>query len=212
MARGRAPGPAGEEARVDFSERWRRDVQAHQEAVRRFFEGRGADAERAARAMAGSLAAGGKILFFGNGGSAADAQHLAAELVNRMTVDRPALAAIALTTDSSILTSVSNDLSYERVFARQMEALGHPGDVAFAITTSGNSPSILQALSAARAGGLRTVGLLGRDGGRALSLCDHPLLVEERSTARVQEVHILLGHLLCEAVEILLTPGPGTAR
>ena len=190
---------------MDFTERCRRAVQDHQDAVRRFFDSRAGDLERAARAVAGSLAAGGKVLFFGNGGSAADAQHLAAELVNRMTADRPAIAALALTTDSSVLTSIANDSAYERVFSRQVEAFGRPGDVALAITTSGNSPSILRALETARRLGLTTVGLLGRDGGRALPLCDHSLVVESPSTARIQEVHILAGHLLCEEVESLLT-------
>jgi D-sedoheptulose 7-phosphate isomerase len=178
------------------------------EAVRRFFQGYTREVERAGKVMATSLSTGGKILFFGNGGSAADAQHLAAELVNRMTFDRSALAALALTTDSSVLTSIANDSRYDRVFSRQLEALGRPGDVAFAISTSGNSPSILEALSGARRMGLKTVGLLGHDGGRARPLCDHPLVVEEPSTARIQEVHILAGHLLCELVESLLLPAP----
>ena len=189
---------------MDFNERCRRAVQDHQDAVRRFFDSRAGDLERTARAMAGSLASGGKVLFFGNGGSAADAQHLAAEMVNRMTAERPAIAALALTTDTSVLTSIANDSAYDRVFSRHLEALGRPGDIAFAITTSGNSPGILRALEGARRMGLVTVGLLGRDGGRALPLCDHPLVVEAPSTARIQEVHILAGHLLCEEVESLL--------
>ncbi len=179
-------------------------MQDHLEAVRRFFDRRAADLERAARAMAGSLSAGGKILFFGNGGSAADAQHLAAELVNRMALERRAIAALALTTDSSVLTSIANDSAFERVFSRQVEALGRPGDIAFAISTSGNSPAVLRALDRARRMGLTTVGLLGNDGGVALPLCDHPLVVESPVTARIQEVHILVGHILCEAVESLL--------
>ena len=193
---------------VDFTERCRLAVRDHQEVVRRFFDSRAPDLERAAGAMAGSLASGGKVLFFGNGGSAADAQHLAAELVNRMTAERPAIAALALTTDSSVLTSIANDSSYDRVFSRQVEALGRPGDVAFAITTSGNSPVILRGLESARRMGLVTAGLLGRDGGRALALCDHPLVVEASVTARIQEVHILAGHLLCEEVESLLASAP----
>ena len=193
---------------LEFSECCQREVQDHLEAVRRFFDRRAGDVDRTARAMAGSLAAGGKVLFFGNGGSAADAQHLAAELVNRMTLERRAIAAIALTTDSSILTSIANDSAFDRVFSRQVEALGRPGDVAFAITTSGNSPAILRALGCARQMGLTTVGLLGNDGGRALPLCDHPLVVESPVTARIQEVHILIGHLLCEEVESLLASAP----
>jgi D-sedoheptulose 7-phosphate isomerase len=178
------------------------------DAVRRFFDHSTGAAERACGAMAASLSSGGKVLFFGNGGSAADAQHLAAELVNRMTYNRRALAALALTSDSSVLTSIANDSQYDRIFSRQLEALGRPGDVAFALSTSGDSPSILEALTRAKQMGLTTLGLLGRDGGRARSLCDHPLVVEERSTARIQEVHILLGHLLCEQVEALLAPPP----
>jgi len=190
---------------LEFTERCRREVEDHLETVRRFFGSRTGEMERAARAMAGSLASGGKVLLFGNGGSAADAQHLAAELVNRMTTERRAFAALALTTDSSVLTSIANDSAYDRVFSRQVEALGRPGDIALAITTSGNSPSVLQALASARRMGLTTVGLLGKDGGRALPLCDHPLVVESPATERIQEVHILAGHLLCEEVESLLT-------
>jgi D-sedoheptulose 7-phosphate isomerase len=191
---------------VDFSERCLRDVQAHVETVRGFFERHAGEVERAAREMAAALSGGGKILFFGNGGSAADAQHLAAELVNRMTLDRRALSALALTTDSSVLTSIANDSDYQRVFSRQLEAVGDAGDIAFAITTSGNSPNILEALSRAREMRMKSVGLLGNAGGRARSLCDHPLLVEASSTARIQEVHILIGHILCEQVEFLLVP------
>jgi D-sedoheptulose 7-phosphate isomerase len=195
---------------VDFRERCQRDVQAHLEAVRRFFQGRTEDVERAAGAMAAAISAGGKILFFGNGGSAADAQHLAAELVNRMTFDRRALPALALTTDSSVLTSIANDSTYDLIFARQLEALARCGDLAFAITTSGSSPSILKGLQRARQMGLKSVALLSRTGGGARSLCDHPLVVEEEVTARIQEVHILIGHLLCERVESLLCPGAGS--
>jgi D-sedoheptulose 7-phosphate isomerase len=193
---------------VGFSERCQRDVQAHIEAVSRFFRRHAGEVERAATAMAQALSAGGKILFFGNGGSAADAQHLAAELVNRMVSERRALAALALTTDSSVLTSIANDSRYRRIFSRQLEALGRPGDVALAITTSGNSPSILEGLESARRMKLTTVGLLGRDGGRARPLCDHPLIVEHETTARIQEVHLVIGHLLCEQVEILLFSAP----
>jgi len=193
---------------LETSRPFERDVQDHLEAVRRFFDRHAGDVDRTARAMAGCLAAGGKVLFFGNGGSAADAQHLAAEMVNRMALERRAIAAIALTTDSSILTSIANDSDFDRVFSRQVEALGRPGDVAFAITTSGNSPAVLRALDRARRMGLTTVGLLGNDGGRALPLCDHPLIVESPVTARIQEVHILVGHLLCGEVESLLASAP----
>jgi D-sedoheptulose 7-phosphate isomerase len=194
---------------LNFTDRCRRDVQAHAEAVRRFFESpAAAELERAAGLLASALAKGGKILFFGNGGSAADAQHLAAELVNRMGRTRRALAALALTTDSSVLTSIANDSAFEQIFARQLEALGRPGDVAVAVSTSGNSPSILEGLRRARALGLPTVGLLGKDGGKARTICDHPVVVPDGVTARIQEVHILIGHLICEEVESLLIPLP----
>ncbi|MCI0656646.1 MAG: SIS domain-containing protein [Acidobacteria bacterium] len=161
---------------------------------------------RAARETAASLSRGGKVLFFGNGGSAAEAQHLSAELVNRMTWDRPALAAAALNTDTSALTSIANDSSYDQIFARQIEALGKSGDVAVALSTSGNSPSIVRGLEAARRNGLLTVALLGRDGGPARALAEIPLIVEIPVTARIQEVHLFAGHLFCEAVERILFP------
>lgn len=186
--------------------RYSRDVEAHIEAVQAFFDRHAADLESAARAMAESLKKGGKVLFFGNGGSAADAQHLAAELVNRMGADRPAMAAVALTTDSSILTSIANDSTYDRIFARQIEALGRAGDVAYALSTSGDSPSVLEGLRAARERKLVTIALLGRDGGAAKSHADHALVVPSRATARIQEVHALAGHLICETVEAILYP------
>ncbi|MCR6629383.1 MAG: D-sedoheptulose 7-phosphate isomerase [Magnetospirillum sp.] len=148
-----------------------------------------------------ALDAGGKILFFGNGGSAADAQHLAAELVVRYRVNRPALAAIALTTDTSLLTACANDFSFDDVFARQVEALMTARDVAIGISTSGNSPNVLKALQAARAIGGVAAGLSGRDGGAMVGLCDPLLVVPSPVTARIQEMHILLGHALCELIE-----------
>lgn len=147
------------------------------------------------------LEGGGKVLFFGNGGSAADAQHLAAELVVRYRVDRPAMAAIALTTDSSILTACANDFSFDDVFARQVAALGRPGDVAIGISTSGNSPNVVKALEAAKALGMVAAGLSGRDGGRMAGLCDPLLVVPSEVTARIQEMHILIGHSLCDLLE-----------
>jgi D-sedoheptulose 7-phosphate isomerase len=186
--------------------RYARDVEEHLEAVRAFFSRHEDDVEAAAVAMAEALKRGGKVLFFGNGGSAADAQHLAAELINRMGAERPAMAAIALTTDTSTLTSIANDYTYDRVFSRQIEALGATGDVAYAISTSGESPSILQGLRAAHDRGMLTVALLGRDGGPAKALADHPLVVPSRFTARIQEVHALAGHILCERVEAILYP------
>jgi D-sedoheptulose 7-phosphate isomerase len=156
-----------------------------------------------------ALANGHKILFFGNGGSAADAQHLATELTIRYTIDRPALAALALTVDTSTLTAAANDLGFPQVFARQIEALGRPGDVAFGISTSGNSENVLLALARARGLGLRTVGFAGRDGGRMREFASPLVIVPSMTTARIQEMHILLGHQLCACLEAPYLP-PGT--
>ncbi len=173
---------------------------------REFFEAEADSVLAAGRMLTTALSSGKKVLAFGNGGSAADSQHFAAELVNRFRLDRPALAAIALTTDSSILTSVANDSDYESVFSRQVEALGAPGDVALAISTSGNSPNVLRAVEVARAGGLATLGLAGRDGGKLAKSVDLCLTVPHRETARVQEVHGLLIHLFCEMIDRTLYP------
>jgi len=162
---------------------------------------------RAVELMAGSLLAGGKIMACGNGGSAADAQHFAAELINRFEVERPPLAAIALTTDTSTLTSIANDYRYEDVFAKQVRALGHPGDVLLAISTSGNSPSVLEAIAAAREQELRVVALTGREGGRVPALLgdsDVHICVPAQRTARIQEVHLLTLHCLCDGIDTLL--------
>ncbi|RAU23533.1 phosphoheptose isomerase [Paramagnetospirillum kuznetsovii] len=153
-----------------------------------------------------SLNSGGKILFFGNGGSAADAQHLATELVVRYRYNRKALASIALTTDTSLLTACANDFSFEEIFSRQIEALGRPGDVAIGITTSGNSPNVLTALAVARDMGLVAAGFGGRDGGKMVGLADPLLIVPSNVTARIQEMHILLGHALCDQVEAKAAP------
>lgn len=147
---------------------------------------------------------GNKLFFFGNGGSAADAQHLAAEFVNRYLLNRPALPAIALTTDTSILTSISNDTDFSEVFSRQLLALGRKGDIAIGITTSGNSPNILKAFEAAKRIGMKTIALAGKDGGRVAKVADLSLIVPSHSTPRIQETHILIGHILCEMVETLL--------
>jgi D-sedoheptulose 7-phosphate isomerase len=147
------------------------------------------------------LQSGGKLLFFGNGGSAADAQHLAAEFVGRFVLERAGLAAISLTTDSSILTAVGNDYGFNRVFARQVQALGRPGDVAVAISTSGNSPNILEAVKEAKKNGLNVIGLTGKDGGALSREARVAITVESASTARIQECHIAIGHIFCELVE-----------
>jgi D-sedoheptulose 7-phosphate isomerase len=149
----------------------------------------------------GALTAGGKLLFFGNGGSAGDAQHLATELTVRYAQNRQALAALALTTDSSTLTAIGNDFGFEQLFSRQIEALGRPGDVAIGITTSGKSPNVTRALLAARQGGLAAAALSGRDGGDLVGLADPLLIVPSSTTARIQEMHITLGQMLCGALE-----------
>lgn len=155
---------------------------------------------------AAAVRAGGQVLFFGNGGSASQAQHLAAELVNRFERDRPGLPGIALTTDGGILTSIANDDSYDRVFARQIEALGRPGDVALGLTTSGSSPNVVAGLRAARERGLLAVAFSGRDGGPAAAAAEMALVVPGESTARIQEIHLLAGHILCAIVEEQLFP------
>ena len=156
---------------------------------------------RAAEAIRSALADGYKLMVFGNGGSAADAQHMSAELIGRFQRDRGGLAAIALTTDASTMTSVANDYGFERVFARQIEALGRPGDVALGISTSGGSANVVIALAEAREGGLITIALTGRDGGAAGDAAEIHVNVPEESTARIQEVHRTLIHAMCELIE-----------
>lgn len=153
------------------------------------------------RLMEESLRAGGKLLFFGNGGSAADAQHIAAELVVRYKTDRKAISAIALTTDTSTLTACGNDLGFEALFERQVEALGRPGDVAIGLSTSGKSPNVVRGLRQGRSAGLRTVGLTGGTGGDMLAVCDAIIRIPSPVTARIQEMHITIGHMLCAALE-----------
>jgi D-sedoheptulose 7-phosphate isomerase len=148
-----------------------------------------------------SVRQGGKLLLFGNGGSAADAQHLAAELIIRYSADRPAIAALALTTDSSALTACGNDLGFEALFERQIEGLGRKGDVAVGISTSGNSPNVLRGLRRARSMGMQTIGLTGGTGGKMGELCDALIVVPSPVTARIQEMHIMIGHILCKALE-----------
>lgn len=148
-----------------------------------------------------AVADGYKILLCGNGGSAADAQHLAAELIGRFVKERRSLAAVALTTDTSILTSIANDYSYDTVFERQVEGLGRAGDVLIGISTSGNSENVLRAMKKARDIGMHTIGFTGEDGGKLKSICDLTLTVPSRITARIQEMHILAGHIICELVE-----------
>lgn len=166
-------------------------------------------AAAAAGACVAALRAGGKLLLCGNGGSAAEAQHWAAELVSRFNYDRPGLAAIALTTDGSILTGIGNDYGYARIFARQVEALGRAGDMLLALSTSGRSPNVLEALRAARARGMGTIGFTGEAGEAMAELCDICIRVPSASTPRIQEGHAVLGHALCAAVEAALFPRAG---
>lgn len=161
----------------------------------------GARIERMAKLFGSTLARGRTIFFCGNGGSAAEAQHLAAELVGRFVRERRALPAVALTTDSSILTSVGNDYGFARIFSRQIEALGRRGDLLVVLTTSGKSPNVLAAVRAARARGLRVAGLTGARGAAFARRCDLCIVVPSRSTPRVQEAHLALGHLCCERAE-----------
>ena len=163
----------------------------------------------AADKIATSLKSGGKVLFAGNGGSAADAQHIAAEFVGRFINDRAPLAAIALTTDTSALTAIANDYSYADVFSKQVQALGQAGDVLLAISTSGNSASVLKAMDAARAKGMSVLALTGKDGGamaKQLGPQDIELRAAHKVTARIQEVHILFLHCLCDAIDEILFP------
>jgi len=155
--------------------------------------------------LAACLKTGGKVLIFGNGGSAADAQHLAAELVNRFQIERPPLAAIALTTDTSILTSIGNDYHFDEIFSKQVKALGKKGDIAWGLSTSGNSSNVIRALDTARKLGIATIGMTGR-GGKLARSAELVFAVASDATARVQETHIMLGHILCDLLERKLYP------
>lgn len=149
-----------------------------------------------------------KLLLCGNGGSAADAQHIAAELVNRFDLERPPLPAIALTTDTSVITSIANDYSFEEIFSKQIKALGMEGDVLVAISTSGNSPNVLSAVRDARDAGIFTAGFIGGDGGKLARLVEIPLIVKSTVTPRIQEAHMLAGHILCRLIDFILFERP----
>lgn len=159
------------------------------------------DIKKACETAVATLKAGGKILLCGNGGSAADAQHIAAELTGRYKTERDALAGIALTTDTSALTAIGNDYGYEFVFSRQLEALGREGDLLIAISTSGNSGNVVKALELARKIGIKTIGLSGRTGGAMNELCELNLVVPSNDTPRIQEMHIMIGHIICQAID-----------
>ena len=189
---------------MDLAEYFKAEFAEHADVARRS-EAALADAfAELVGACVKSVRGGGKLMFFGNGGSAADAQHLATELTIRYRSDRAAIAAIALTTDGSVLTAGGNDLGFDRIFARQIEALGRAGDVAIAMSTSGKSPNVIAGLKQAKAMGLVTVAFGGNSGGEMARLADHLLAVPSVTTARIQEIHIALGQMLCGALEIEL--------
>ncbi len=178
-------------------------------AKQRFLDENGDALERAIDLVADAVGAGRKVLLFGNGGSAADAQHLAAEFVGRFLAERRPLPALALTTDTSALTAIANDYGYDHVFARQVQALGVPGDVALAISTSGRSPNVLRAVEACRTRDVRTIGLTGGDGGPLATMVDVSLRVSASTlSCRIQETHILVGHVICELVDRRLLGEP----
>ena len=175
-------------------------------AVKKRFVGQNTDLIlQGAKKLADCISAGHKILLFGNGGSAADAQHIAAEFVNRFQIERPPLAAMALTTDTSVITSIGNDYHFDEIFAKQIKALGRPQDVAVGISTSGNSPNVIKAMEAAKQIGMASMGFSG-PGGKLAGCADIIFRVESDTTARIQETHIILGHMLCDLVDRMLYP------
>ncbi len=177
------------------------ELQDHQRLIQKVIESLTTNIEVACEMIVNTIKNGNKVLIAGNGGSAADAQHIAAELSGRFVKERKALPGIALTTDTSAITSIANDYGYEYVFSRQLEALARPGDLFIGISTSGNSEGILKAFNSAQIIGCKTLGLSGRDGGKMNGLCDLNIIVPSDVTARIQEMHILIGHILCKAVD-----------
>ncbi len=184
-------------------------IEMHLEVVRRFREECVATIAEMAETVVACLRGGNKVCFFGNGGSAADAQHFAAEFVVRFARQRPSLPAIAFTTDTSILTACANDFGYDEVFARQVEGLCVPGDVAVGLSTSGNSPNVVRGLAAARKKGVTTFAFTGENGGACNEFADLTLFVPSRVTARIQECHLLAGHIICDHGEAALAEAPG---
>jgi D-sedoheptulose 7-phosphate isomerase len=189
---------------VDLAAFFKAEFAEHHDVARRSEAALSDSFAKLVAACVKSVRAGGKLLFFGNGGSAADAQHLATELTIRYKTNRAAIAAIALTTDTSALTAAGNDLGFDRIFSRQIEALGRAGDIVIAISTSGKSPNVIAALKQAKTMGLVTAALGGKGGGDMAGLADHLLVVPSDTTARIQEMHITLGQMLCGALEIEL--------
>lgn len=178
------------------------EINSHKEVVEKTLESLQSHIYTACIIATEALKNGNKILLCGNGGSAADAQHIAAELSGRYKVERKGLAGIALTTDTSVLTAVANDFGFERIFDRQVEALARPGDILIGISTSGHSKNVVRALSLARNMGCRTIGLSGRDGGVMSEFCDINIIVPSMDTARIQEMHIMIGHIICQAIDM----------
>ncbi|MDX2067876.1 MAG: D-sedoheptulose 7-phosphate isomerase [Haliscomenobacter sp.] len=176
------------------------EIAAHQKVTEALLQ-QVAQIEGICELVAQRLKAGNKILFIGNGGSAADAQHLAAELSGRFRTERQALAGLALTTDTSALTAIGNDYGFEEIFSRQVTALGQSGDVLVAISTSGHSPNVLRAIETAKSLGIASIGLSGKDGGQLADKCDLCLVIPAQDTARIQEMHILVGHILCQYID-----------
>lgn len=177
------------------------ELYEHRNLIQKVIENLSGDIETACRVMVSALKDGKKVLIAGNGGSAADAQHIAAELSGRFVKERKALPGIALTVDTSALTAIANDYGYHHVFSRQVEALAQPGDLFIGISTSGNSQGILNAFETATKIGCKTLGLSGRDGGKMNGICDLNIVVPSDVTARIQEMHILIGHIMCKAVD-----------
>ena len=177
------------------------EFEEHLKTSQATFESIGHSVEVAAKLCIGCLKDGKKILLFGNGGSAADAQHIAAELVGRYKTERKGLAAIALTTDTSALTAIGNDYGYDRVFDRQVEALANTGDLAIGISTGGSSANVVSALKLAKDLGCKTIGFSGRDGGEMNDICDTNIVVPAQDTARIQEMHIVIGHTICHLID-----------
>jgi D-sedoheptulose 7-phosphate isomerase len=181
----------------------KRIISQHQDALE-VLKDAGPTLQRITLICQKALKNGNKIIFFGNGGSAADSQHLAAEFVGRFQKNRKPLAALALSVNSSTLTAIGNDFGFQEVFSRQISCLAKPGDIAFGISTSGNSPNVLSGFKAAKEGNIDTVAFLGKDGGKIASQVDIPLVVSVEQTPRIQEIHILAGHIICELIEASL--------
>lgn len=185
----------------DLTTFWQSEADEHMDVAKKTFATLAPEFEKMLDACETCIRSGGKIMFFGNGGSAGDSQHLATELAARYIKDREPIASIALTTDTSMITALGNDTGFDVIFSRQIEAIGRQGDIAIGISTSGKSPNVIKALEAARKNGITTIGFSGRDGGGMKALCDVILIVPSNTTARIQEMHITLGQMLCGALE-----------